>query len=166
MSYSSTEAEVISLDAGLRIEGFLRYHCGILWLTWYNIFASRASGDHKSKTSQTTEETIDHVPPKAQESTNRVFLFLEEKEAVIKMIIKGSSPHMRHVSRLHGVDLDWLMQYANTTPRVADMLTKGSFFTAAPDTTETIFWSDDTSNTRLKSFFDSWLSRRKQVGTC
>ena len=31
----------------------------------------------------------------------------EEAEAVIKMIIKGRSPTMRHVSRTHRVALDW-----------------------------------------------------------
>ena len=34
-------------------------------------------------------------------------------EAVIKMIIKGWSPTMRHVSRTHGVALDWLFDKIN-----------------------------------------------------
>ena len=33
----------------------------------------------------------------------------EHNEAVIKMIIKGRSPTMRHVSRNHRVALDWLV---------------------------------------------------------
>ena len=33
----------------------------------------------------------------------------EDNEAVIKMIIKGRSPTMRHVSRTHRVALDWIV---------------------------------------------------------
>ena len=62
----------------------------------------------------------------------------EDNEAVIKMIIKGRSPTMRHVSRTHRVALDWLfdrisldpkiqMKYIDTKNQLADMLTKGNF---------------------------------------
>ena len=66
--------------------------------------ASRASGDpsrqFKPKTSKTTQEPIDDVPPHEQESSNRAPLFMfEDNEAVIKMLIKGRSLHMRPVSR-------------------------------------------------------------------
>ena len=67
--------------------------------------ASRARGDpsrqFKFKTSRTTQDTIDYVPPNAQESTDRAHLFPFEDtdEAVIKM---------RHVSRAHRVNLDCL----------------------------------------------------------
>ena len=59
-------------------------------------------------------------------------------EAVIKMIIKGRSPTMRHVSRTHRVALDWLfdrinldskiqIKYIDTKNQLADILTKGNF---------------------------------------
>ena len=62
----------------------------------------------------------------------------EDNEAVVKMIVKGRSPMMRHVSRTHGVALDWLfgrinwdrknqIKYVDTKNQLADMLTKGSF---------------------------------------
>ena len=62
----------------------------------------------------------------------------EDNEAVIKMIIKGRSPTMRHVSRTHRVALDWLFDRINLDPKVqikytdtknqlADILTKGNF---------------------------------------
>ena len=58
--------------------------------------------------------------------------------AVIKMIIKGRSPTMRHVSRTHRVALDWLfdsinldskiqIRYIDTKHQLADTLTKGNF---------------------------------------
>ena len=56
----------------------------------------------------------------------------EDNEAVIKMIIKGRSSTMRHVSRTHRVALDWLFDRINLDPKskssaFADMLTKGNF---------------------------------------
>ena len=61
-----------------------------------------------------------------------------DNEAVIKMIIKGRSPTMRHVSRTHRVALDWLfdrislyakvqIKYIDTKNQLADMLNKGNF---------------------------------------
>ena len=63
---------------------------------------------------------------------------VEDNEAVIKMIIKGRSPTMRHVSRTHRVALDWLFDRINLDPKIqikyidtknqlADILTKGNF---------------------------------------
>ena len=57
---------------------------------------------------------------------------------MIKMIIKGRSPTMRHVSRTHRVALDWLfdrinldskiqIKYIDTKNQLADILTKGNF---------------------------------------
>ena len=62
----------------------------------------------------------------------------EDSEAVIKMIMKGRSPSMRHVSRTHRVALDWLFDRINLDPKIqikyidtknqlADILTKGNF---------------------------------------
>ena len=61
----------------------------------------------------------------------------EDNEPVIKMIIKGRSPTMRHVSRTHRVALDWLFDRINldskiqiknidTKNQLADKLTKAS----------------------------------------
>ena len=61
-----------------------------------------------------------------------------DNEAVIKMIVKGRSHTMRHVSRTHRVAFDWLfdginldpkiqIKYIDTKNQLADMLTKGNF---------------------------------------
>ena len=61
----------------------------------------------------------------------------EDNEAVIKMIIKGRSPTMRHVSQTHGVELDRLLvrinldpisqiQHVDTKNQLADISMKGS----------------------------------------
>ena len=50
---------------------------------------------------------IDSVPSNVQSSRQEALLYVfEDNEAVIKMIIKGRSPTMRHVSRTHRVALD------------------------------------------------------------
>ena len=82
---------------------------------------------------------VDFVPPSAVLSSGLAKLFLfEDNEAVIKMCLKGRSPALRHVSRTHRVNLDWLierikidpgiqMKYVGTNQQLADMLTKASF---------------------------------------
>ena len=76
-----------------------------------------------------------NVQPARQEALLYVF---EDNEAVIKMIIKGRSPTMRHVSRTPRVALDWLFDRINLDPKIqikyidtknqlADILTKRNF---------------------------------------
>ena len=52
--------------------------------------------------------------PRRQEALLYVF---EDNEAVIKMIMKGRSPTMRHVSRTHRVALDWLFDRITSGPQ-------------------------------------------------
>ena len=53
-------------------------------------------------------DNVDFLPSNDQSSRQEASLYVfEVNEAVIKMIIKGRSPTMRHVSRIHRVALDW-----------------------------------------------------------
>ena len=82
---------------------------------------------------------VDLIPSNVQFSHQEALLFVfEDNEAVIKMIFKGRSPTMRHVSRTHRVALDWLFDRINLDPKIqikyidtknqlADMLNKGNF---------------------------------------
>ena len=82
---------------------------------------------------------IDCVPSNVQSSRQEALLYVfEDNEAVIKMIIKGRSPTMRHVSRTHRVAFDWLFDRINLDPKIqinyidtknqlADIPTKGNF---------------------------------------
>ena len=82
---------------------------------------------------------MDAVPSNVQSSRQEALLYVfEDTEAVIKMIIKGRSPTMRHVSRTYRVALDWLfdrihldpkiqIKYIDTKNQLADMLTEGNF---------------------------------------
>ena len=84
-------------------------------------------------------ENIDSVPSNVQSSRQEALLYVfEDSEAVIKMIIEGRSPTMRHVSRTHRVARDWLFDRINLDPKIqikyigtknqlADHLTNGNF---------------------------------------
>ena len=79
---------------------------------------------------------IDCAPSNVQSSHQEASLYVfEDNEAVIKMIIKGRSPTMRHVSGTHRVALDWLfdrinldskiqIKYIDTKNQLADILPK------------------------------------------
>ena len=82
---------------------------------------------------------VDFIHSKVQSSHQEALLYVfEDNEAVIKMIVKGRSPTMRHVSRTHRVALDWVfyrinldskiqIKYIDTKNQLADILTKGNF---------------------------------------
>ena len=82
---------------------------------------------------------IDSVPSNVQSASRETVLYvLKDNEAVIKMIMQGRSPTMRHVSRTHRVALDWLfdrinldlkiqIKYIDTKNQLADILSKGNF---------------------------------------
>ena len=97
---------------------------------------------HKTKTLMADKretDSIESIPPNSHMSNQRAALFgFEEYDVVIKMIINGRSPSVRHISRTHRVNLDWLfdrinldprihIKYVNTSQQFADILTKGSF---------------------------------------
>ena len=94
---------------------------------------------HKSHKKIDVMKDIDSVPSNVQSACQEALFFVfEDNEAVIKMIIKGRSPTMRHFSRTHRVALDWLfdrinldskiqIKYIDTKNQLADILTKGNF---------------------------------------
>ena len=153
VSHSSTESEIISLVAGLRLDGIPALD---LWDLIVSVLGNtiqtpdssvrpvvNGDKDHRSnKRSQgmiNVLNNIDCVPSNVQFSRKEALLYVfEDNEAVIKMIIKGRSPTMRHVSRTHRVALDWLfdridldpkiqIKYIDTKNQLADILTKGNF---------------------------------------
>ena len=148
VSHSSTESEIISLDAGLRLDGLLALE---LWDLIVSVFGSVTQTSDRTVRSVDTEKSqksqgkinvlknIDGVPSNVQSSRQEALLYVfEDNEAVIKMIIKGRSQTMRHVSKTHRVALDWLFDRINLDPKIrikhidtknqlADILTKGNF---------------------------------------
>ena len=94
---------------------------------------------HKSHMKIDVMKDIDAVPSNVQSARQEALLYVfQDNEAVIKMIIKGRSPTMRHVSRTHRVALDWLfdqinldskiqIKYIDTKNQLADISTEGNF---------------------------------------
>ena len=82
---------------------------------------------------------VDFVPTNFKAPKRRAkFVIMEDNDAVIKMMLKGRSPNLRHVTRTHRVDLDWLferirqdpgifLKYVKTRYQIGDLLTKGAF---------------------------------------
>ena len=181
VSHSSTESEVISLDAGLRMDGIPALHlCDMVIEVVHsstNVPARRNRREMRSTfqhggTRRETRSTFQHaetrremrfkastltpIPKRRNMVTERMmsclmwatllqaqslltskrcFKFFEDTDAVIKTIIKGRSPTMRHVSRTHRVALDLLfdrinldpqiqINYVDTKNQLADVLTK------------------------------------------
>ena len=75
--------------------------------------------NEKSQGKNSVMENIDSVPSNIQFSRQEALLYVfEDIEAVIKMIIKGRSPTMRHVSRTHRVALDRLFDRIDLDPKI------------------------------------------------
>ena len=144
VSHSSPEAQVVCLDAGLRVDGILALD---LWDLVIEVFHSSPNQTNKTKdvrepqgnlsatpqsnmrkqipTTNTNLDltNIDHVPSSGTHSGPNAMLYVfGENEAVIKMIIKGRSPTMRHVSRTHRVALDWLFDRINLESKNSDSI--------------------------------------------
>ena len=134
VSLSSTESEIISWDARLRFDGIPALD---LWDLIVAVLGNtnqsyKAWGDSCTNqreirsTPHTIQErkqyhgmindldNIDCIPSNVNSSRQEALLCVfEDNEAVIRMIIKGRSPTMRHVSRSHRVALDWLFDRIN-----------------------------------------------------
>ena len=149
VSHSSTESEIISLDAGSRIDGIPALDLWDLIVTV--LHGNTHQNDqvrrdpYKSPTRKKIHgkiddlNNVDFISSNVNSSRKEALLCIfEDNEAVIKMIIKGRSPTMRHVSRSHRVALDWLFDRINLDPKIqikyidnknhlANILTKGNF---------------------------------------
>ena len=125
VSHSSTESEIISLDIGLRLDGLPALE---LWDLFVSVLGNIShisdrtgqlvNGKNKSHNKIDVTKDIDAVPSNVQSVRQEALLYVfEDNEAVIKMIIKGRSPTMRHVSRTHRVALGWLFDRINLDPK-------------------------------------------------
>ena len=138
VSQSSTESEIITLDTELKLDEIPALDLWDLIVTVLgNTNQIRIEQDdllktkhedcsspltiYKRKSSQRVIndlDNVDFIPSNVQSSHQEALLYVfEDNEAVIKMIIKGRSPTMRHVSRTHRVALDWLFDRINLGPK-------------------------------------------------
>ena len=125
VSHCSTEAEIISLAAGSRMDGIPALTLWDLVIEIFHSVPNRIDGPMRVllgnpsavvkpnmhnpipiKHTNVIPTNIDHSPSNTTHYGARDMLYVfEDNEAVIKMIIKGRSPTMRHVSRTHRVAL-------------------------------------------------------------
>ena len=158
VSHSSTESEIMSLDAGLRLDGIPTLD---LWDLIVAVLHGNTYQSNQERRDPCTNlvraalhklpmrkkshgkiddlDNVDFISSNVHSSRQEALLYVfEDNETVIKMIIKGRSPTMRHVSRTHRVALDWLFDGINLDPKIqikdidtknqlADILTKGNF---------------------------------------
>ena len=148
VSHSSTESEIISLDAGLRLDGIPALNLWdlivlVLGKTSQNhdrmvklvVCRDKNHVRHQSRGGINVLDNVDFVPSNVRFSHQEALLYVfEDIEAVIKMNFMRRSLTMRHVSRTHRVALDWLfdqinlqIQHIETKNQLADTLTKGNF---------------------------------------
>ena len=120
VSHSSTESEIISLDAGLRLDG-------IPALDLWDLIVAVLHGNTYQSNQERRDPCANLVraaPYKLSTRSNvhssrqEALYIFEDNEAVIKMIMKGRSPTKRHVSRTHRVALDWLFDRINLDPKI------------------------------------------------
>ena len=90
--HSSPEAEIMSLDTGLRLDGLLALE---LWDLIVSVLGNVSRVSDRSGKPESKRPI--------RESRSFVVCVCEDNEAVIKMIIIGRSPTMRHVSRTRRV---------------------------------------------------------------
>ena len=118
VSHSATEAGIISLDAGLHMDGIPALTLWDLMIEVFHSVPNRTDGPKREsrknpsavvkpnmhntipiKHTNVIPTNIDHIPSNTTHSGSGAMLYVfEDNEAVIKMIIKGRSPTMRHVS--------------------------------------------------------------------
>ena len=111
LSHSSTEAEIIALDMGLRMQGSPTLEL------WEEILAVMTRQERKATSRIPTIHgmydicaNIDFVPCTLPGPTCLgELVVLEDNDAVIKRIMKGRTNRVRHVPRTHRIDLDWLI---------------------------------------------------------
>ena len=138
VSHHSAESEIISLNAGLRMDGLAALDLWdmaieVLCSTNKNVQPKHPSIQETGATLHSKTKTqrpirrqkvdqwsdVDYVPTNTHSSHNESPLYIfEDNEAVINMMSKGRSPTMRHVSRIHRVALDWFFDRINLEPKI------------------------------------------------
>ena len=137
VSHSSTESEIMSLDAGLRLDGIPALD---LWDLIVSVFGDTIQTSERPGRPVVTDKNqrsqgmtnvlndMDCVPSNVLSSHQEALLYVLNEEVST----------LRYVSRTHRVTLDWLfdrinldskiqIKYIDTKNKLADILTKGNF---------------------------------------
>ena len=137
VSHSTTEAEIIAMDAALRMEGIalLMLLDVMKYVFSPGCVAGLATRDHQYK----DIHPLDYVPPNFMNIPHvSKLLVFEDNEAVVHQTIKERSPALQHCGRTYRINIDWLFERIKKDPGVkvrccptkkmiADIFTTGSF---------------------------------------
>ena len=140
VSHSSTESEIISLDAGLRLDGLPALD---LWDLIVAVFHGNTNQRNQARwdlcSNQREVRAVPHTIQKRKQSQGVIndldnigfilskdisfhqealLYIFEDNEAMIKMIIERRSPTMRHDSRTQRVAFDGLFDRINGDARI------------------------------------------------
>ena len=119
VSHSSTELEIVSLDAGLRMDGLPALDLGDIVIEVLRSTNNTVKPGHDG-----IRETCAGQNPKTKTPTDKRKQKVDQLSDVdyvptnTKRTIKGRSPTMRHVSRTHRDALDWLFDRVNLEPQI------------------------------------------------
>ena len=142
VSHSSTEAEVLSMDTAVRMEGLPAL---ALMESIVEVFGPKLTDQQRTQLIQASpsptaslrttpmrgtrvfetpeeaisdlrvDETIHSVPIALGRA--KLYIF-EDNEAVIKMVAKGRSPTLQYMCRTQRIDIDWLWERLRNEPGV------------------------------------------------
>ena len=87
-----------------------------------NVFspANKAGGYSRANPQFERHYFIDDVPPNIEAFNQRAQWFvLKVNDAVVEIIINGTRPNMRHASRTHRVNLDWIFTGVNLDSNIS-----------------------------------------------
>ena len=135
MSHSSAESEIITHDAGLRMNGL---HALQFWNCALSTLMTLSAGEPQSETHREVFD-VDHVPPNIPESANLATLVAFDENAT----------NLRHVSRTHRVNLDRLLERISLDrsiepPCVRTRYANQRIILSASMVTFTVFQTDST----------------------
>ena len=142
---------------------------GIWWLKYFTPYRTEQIGPRDShgetvvkpnmhnpipiKPTNVIPTNIDNIPSNTKNSDSCATLYVfEDNEAVIKMMIKGRSPTMRHVSWSHRVALDWLFYRINLDTK------KIKYVTLTPNINSQTFWPKVISHVTNGTIFFSCVT--------
>ena len=144
VSHSSTESEINSLDAGLRLDGKPALDLWDLIVAVLHGNTNQSNQERwdllmnrrevrsipytiqkrkKSRGMINDLDNVDFISSNVQSSRQQALLYVfEDNEAVIKSITKGRRPTIRHVSRTHRVAIDWLFDRINLDTKIPNQI--------------------------------------------
>lgn len=137
VSQSSTESEIVAAEYAIRSEGL---HILTFWEHVIQLMSPRPGKTNATPTATTTTGTphlvtdghdIDFNPRRYHAYTRpqnhkTEFIVAEDNEAVIKIIRKCRSTALRHLSRTHRIDVNWLSRSVRHPRSVCDIATPSS----------------------------------------